>query len=122
MENKKRKMQLIANTTSRNNTKCKRKSNLFKKSIELNKLCGQEILLIIYDQEFDKMYQYQSDDTFDVGRAKDILERGVVVSVDGPRKRRRKPIDTTRVYCYSNKDIAKFGGDENGNVSDSDSD
>lgn len=58
---KKCKYQLIQNNINRNNTKCKRKSNLFKKSMQLSKLCGQDILLIIYDEEFQKIYQYKSN-------------------------------------------------------------
>lgn len=71
---KKCKYSLIENNITRNNTKCKRKSNLFKKSMQLATLCGQDILLIIYDQEFQKIYQYRSSANFDVERAKDLLK------------------------------------------------
>lgn len=71
---KKCKYSLIENNITRNNTKCKRKSNLFKKSMQLAALCGQDILLIIYDQEFQKIYQYRSSANFDVERAKDLLK------------------------------------------------
>ena len=37
---KKCKYSLIENHITRNNTKCKRKSNLFKKSMQLATLCG----------------------------------------------------------------------------------
>lgn len=109
---KKCKYQLIQNNINRNNTKCKRKSNLFKKSMQLSKLCGQDILLIIYDEEFQKVYQYRSNENFDVNRAKELLESGTQAN-EGANKRRKQQA-AIKVFDYSNKDIKKFAKDDDG--------
>ena len=91
---KKCKYSLIENHITRNNTKCKRKSNLFKKSMQLATLCGQDILLIVYDEEFQKVYQYKSSANFDVDRVKSLIDKGMrhnggVAANGGNRGKRR---------------------------------
>ena len=55
-QNKKsKKYALIKNNISRNNAKCKRKHNLIKKAMQLSKLCGQEIMLVVYDRNLSKI-------------------------------------------------------------------
>lgn len=76
-------------------------------------LCGQDILLIIYDQEFQKVYQYRSDEKFDIDRAKELLDMGCsAASGKGPRRRRQQAAATVKVFDYSNKDLKKFAKDD----------
>ena len=42
---------LIMDKNTRNATYCKRKRGLIKKSIELSKLCAQQVYLLIFDKE-----------------------------------------------------------------------
>ena len=76
-------------------------------------LCGQDILLIIYDQEFQKVYQYRSDENFDIGRAKELLDSGLQAgSGKGNRRRRQQAAPSIKVFDYSNKDLKKFAKDD----------
>ena len=76
-------------------------------------LCGQDILLIIYDQEFQKVYQYRSDEAFDIARAKELLDMGCsAASGKGARRRRQQAAATVKVFDYSNKDLKKFAKDD----------
>jgi len=50
----------IESKSKRMNIKSKRRRNLIKKIIELKRLCGQEIFLVINDVEVDKLYLYNS--------------------------------------------------------------
>ena len=58
--------------------------------MQLSKLCGQDILLIIYDEEFQKIYQYRSNENFDVNKAKEILDQGLPKNGENQNKRRSK--------------------------------
>ncbi|DAZ92494.1 TPA: hypothetical protein N0F65_012724 [Lagenidium giganteum] len=59
MGRKKIKIQRIEDDRNRQVTFTKRKSGLFKKAMELSKLCDCEIALIVFDSN-DKLYQYSS--------------------------------------------------------------
>ena len=50
----------IENNEKRNLTYCKRKKGLLKKAMELSKLCEQDIYLVIYDKEKQKLTEYCS--------------------------------------------------------------
>ena len=54
-------------------TFCKRKRGVIKKAMELSILCGQDVMLTIYDKEKKKLVQYQSDATFGPEKIKDLL-------------------------------------------------
>ena len=68
-------IQPITHTVNKNNTKCKRKANLFKKSMELSKLCNQDIIVIIYDKELAKLHHYRSNEKFDLKQASAIIKK-----------------------------------------------
>ena len=98
--------------------------------MQLATLCGQDILLIIYDQEFQKIYQYKSSVNFDVEKAKDLLNQGAKQNEKaGPASNRgkRKQQSTIKIYDYSNKDLKKFAkeddvGNEDGEDDDDQND
>lgn len=71
----KKRYSLIQNNIHRNNTKCKRKRNLIKKSMQLSKLCEQQILLVIFDSKLGKMYKYCSQDDFDIANAHALIQK-----------------------------------------------
>ena len=55
--------ELIKNRNNRLNIKSKRRRNLIKKAVELRRLCGQEIYLLVIDQEQNKHHIYNSLDS-----------------------------------------------------------
>ena len=63
----------ISNTYSRHVTYGKRKNGVIKKAMELSLLCGQDIMLTIYDKQKNKLVQYQSDATFGPEQIKDLM-------------------------------------------------
>lgn len=80
--------------------------------MQLATLCGQDILLIIYDQEFQKIYQYKSSDGFDVDAAKKLLEQGTRQNGGAGARGKRKQQAGIKVYDYSNRDLRKFAKDD----------
>jgi hypothetical protein len=67
------KLAKILDKNQRNVTFCKRKRGLLKKTIEMSVLCGQDILLVMFDREKQKLYEYKSSDEFDVKVARRLL-------------------------------------------------
>lgn len=57
--------QYISDKNSRNVTYCKRKRGLIKKAIELSTLCDQDIFMVVFDKQRQKMVQYSSTPDFD---------------------------------------------------------
>ena len=53
-------IKFIDNKNHRNVTYSKRKKGLIKKAIELSSLCGQDVFLIIFDREKQKLVEYKS--------------------------------------------------------------
>lgn len=51
---------LVPDRLKRINLKSKRMRTLFKKAIELSKMCNIDISMQVWDQEMKKMYQYNS--------------------------------------------------------------
>jgi hypothetical protein len=55
----------IKNANRQNVTYSKRKRGLIKKTIELSILCGQDIFMVIFDREKQRLVQYSSSSEFD---------------------------------------------------------
>ena len=73
-----RSFELVEDRTKRINLKCKRKRNLIKKAIELQKLSDLDICIVIRDREMDKIMQYASGTKdaglFEVNVAQELIE------------------------------------------------
>ena len=54
------KFEEIENKVSKYVTYCKRKKGVIKKAMELSLLCGQDLMLAIYDKRKQKLVLYQS--------------------------------------------------------------
>ena len=50
----------IEELTRRNNIKSKRRKNVIKKAMELQSMCGLDLLIVIKDTEYDKIQIYNS--------------------------------------------------------------
>ena len=59
-------MEKIEHKRRRTVVKNKRRNGLLKKAVELSLLCDQKIYLVVYDNEYDRMIQFKSDENFDV--------------------------------------------------------
>ena len=57
-------IKLVANKNQRNVTYSKRKRGILKKAIELSVLCAQDIYLVIFDKEKQKLIEFQSSPEF----------------------------------------------------------
>jgi hypothetical protein len=68
-------IKFMEDKNQRNITFSKRKRGLLKKVIELSRLCGQDILMFIYDKTKSKIIEFRSDCTFDIDFAKNLIER-----------------------------------------------
>ena len=55
------KSKIIEDKNQRNVAFCKRKRGFLKKAIELSRLCGQKIFLVMYDPDKGKLIQFASD-------------------------------------------------------------
>ena len=56
----------IADGARLRNAKSKRSRNLIKKCMELSKMCGLKINLVLFDEHTNRMQEYSSDTQFDV--------------------------------------------------------
>ena len=52
----------IEQRNKRINAKSKRRKNLIKKAIEFRRMCGLEVLIIVRDNEFNKVQVYNSSE------------------------------------------------------------
>ena len=57
-------IKFIHNKNHRNVTYSKRKKGLIKKAMELSSLCGQDIFMIIFDKEKQKLVEFRSNSQF----------------------------------------------------------
>ena len=64
----------IENRSTRYVTCHKRKKGLLKKAMELSILCQQEMLLVIWDKEQNKLVTYQSDAQFSLKQVAKLLD------------------------------------------------
>ena len=58
------KLKLIESKLQRNVAFCKRKRGFLKKAIELSSLCDQQILIVIFDKDRNRLVQFSSDSEF----------------------------------------------------------
>lgn len=68
------KMVLIADKKQRNVQIGKKKRVAINKLVELDKQCGQDVLLYIFDREKQKMIEYRSNTEFDGCLVNKILD------------------------------------------------
>lgn len=90
------KLKLIDSKTQRNVAFCKRKRGFLKKAIELSCLCGQKILIIIYDEERGRVVQFSSEDMFQIGEAYKAI------------KRARQPDNPNNFEKFNNDDYTRL--------------
>ena len=67
------KFEEIENKVSRYVTYCKRKKGVLKKAMELSLLCGQDILMAIYDKHKQKLVIYQSTADFTPSKVNELI-------------------------------------------------
>ena len=66
---------LIKDTSKRITTMCKRKRGLFKKAIELSRLCGVEVFMVVFDPEKQKMFELNSQADFNIKVIDHMLDK-----------------------------------------------
>ena len=96
----------ITNAVKLRNAKSKRSKNLIKKCMELSQLCGLKVNLVIFDEENNRIQEYNSHKEFD-------LQKMVSIKHD-MRKRGRKEL---QVKSFSNQDMQIFIKNEDGHSS-----
>lgn len=57
------------------NRLCKSKHTLLRRAYDLADSCSQQVYVVIYDPELDRLTQYTSDGDFNVDSAKDLLRK-----------------------------------------------
>ena len=67
-------MQKIDHKRRRTVVKNKRRNGLLKKAVELSLLCDQKIFLVVYDEEYNRMIQFMSDETFGLEQVQQKLQ------------------------------------------------
>ena len=75
---KREQYELIMNKEKRNVAYCKRKKGVVKKAIELSKLCNLDILIVMFDKEKQKLYEFRSDKKFDIKICNRMLESDII--------------------------------------------
>lgn len=75
---KREQYELITNKEKRNVAYCKRKKGVVKKAIELSKLCNLDILIVMFDKEKQKLYEFRSDKKFDIKICNRMLEPDII--------------------------------------------
>ena len=86
---------LIEDRKYRNITFCKRKNGIIKKVIELARLCGVDVYMMIYHRDINKIVQFKSSENLDSEKVNELvksLEANYVV----------------RKENYTHKDYVKF--------------
>jgi len=69
----------IPNKMQRDVTYSKRKRGLIKKAIELSKMCGQDIFLIIFDKNKQKIVEYRNDHKFQIKIVNALLQEDIAI-------------------------------------------
>lgn len=93
--------------------------------MQLSKLCGQEIMLVVYDRNLSKITQYRSNELFDVSACHRLFEKAQAqnsVYSGNPKPNIGADIEL-QVFNYTNRDFKRFlkkDKGENGEGSDFD--
>jgi len=88
----------IQDKNQRNVTFCKRKRGFLKKAIEMSVLCGQDMFIVLFDREKQKLYEFNSTNDFDCRVVSKLLHRDVKVQFQYEK--------------YNNTDYAVFSNDK----------
>lgn len=68
-------MDYIQDNNNRNIAFCKRKRGLIKKAMEISKLCGTEVFLVVLDSQKQRLLKYSSCDEFSAKVVDKIITR-----------------------------------------------
>lgn len=69
----------MANKNQRNVTYSKRKRGILKKAIELSVLCGQDIFLVIFDKQKQKLIEFRSSMEFNTKIVDSLTQRDIAL-------------------------------------------
>lgn len=72
-------IKLVANKNQRNVTYSKRKRGILKKAIELSVLCGQDIFLVIFDKQKQKLIEFRSSMEFNTKIVDSLTQRDIAL-------------------------------------------
>lgn len=78
--------------------------------MQLSKLCGQEIMLVVYDRNLSKITQYRSNELFDVSACHRLFEKAQAqnsIYSGNPKPNIGADIEL-QVFNYTNRDFKKF--------------
>ena len=87
-------IQFVENKNQRNVTYSKRKRGILKKAIELSSLCGQDIFLIIFDKEKQKLIEFRSSLDFSSKIVEPLTRKDIAIQF--------------KHEVYTNKDYQRF--------------
>ena len=87
-------IRFVSNKNQRNVTYSKRKRGILKKAIELSSLCGQDIFLIIFDKEKQKLIEFRSSNEFSSKIVDSLTQKDIVFQF--------------KHEVYTNSDYKKF--------------
>ena len=72
-------VKFVENKNQRNVTFSKRKRGILKKAIELSSLCGQDIFLIIFDKEKQKLIEFRSKTDFTATIVESLTQKDIAM-------------------------------------------
>lgn len=100
-------MQKLKNLRQRAVVKNKRRTGLFKKAVELALLCDQQIYMAVFDQEYNRMIEFLSDDGFTLEQVKAKRD---VLKLNKNSKLSLRTFNSN--HFLSNLSLARDGADE----------
>ena len=84
----------IENKMQRDVTYSKRKRGIIKKAIEISRMCGQDIFMIIFDKNKQKLVEYRSTKDFAINIVNSLLQHDICLQF--------------KHEVYTNSDQTKF--------------
>ena len=97
-------IKFVVNKNQRNVTYSKRKRGILKKAIELSSLCGQDIFLIIFDKEKQKLIEFRSKNDFSATIVEQLTKKDILMQFKHEQ--------------YTNADYSRFLYKRDGNNND----